>query len=99
MSSNEYQVVKRTRKFHVQPHSGEEQVISSSQMQTFGSTRTGGKAPGCKSGRSLLWNPGAGNQPGDAPGRQFFPGIHGKGDQKWPSLQIHNRCLLSRIRI
>ena len=44
MSSNEYQVVKRTRKFHVQPQSGEEQVISSTQMQTFGSTRTGGKA-------------------------------------------------------
>ena len=42
-SSNEFQVVKRTRKVQMVPHSGEEQVISS-KTRTFGSTRAGGNA-------------------------------------------------------
>ena len=42
MQSNEYQVVKRTRKFHMNPQSGGDQVVTSSKVRTFGSTRTGG---------------------------------------------------------
>ena len=44
MSSNEFQVVKKSRKIRTHPQSGEDQVISSTQMQSFGTTRTGGKA-------------------------------------------------------
>ena len=43
MQSNEFQVVKKSRKIRTLPQQGGDQVISS-QMQTFGSTRTGGKA-------------------------------------------------------
>ena len=39
MSSQGYQFVKKTRKFHMNPESTGEQVISS---MKFGSTRTGG---------------------------------------------------------
>ena len=42
MQSNEYQVVKRTRKFHMNPQQGGDQVVTSSKVRTFGSTRTGG---------------------------------------------------------
>ena len=42
MSSQGYQFVKKTRKFHMNPESTGEQVISS---MKFGSTRTGGEFP------------------------------------------------------
>ena len=42
MSSNRYQIVKKSRKFQMNPESSGEQVVSSMKVQTFGSTRTGG---------------------------------------------------------
>ena len=40
MSSNRYQIVKKSRKFQMNPESSGEQVVSSMKVQTFGSTRT-----------------------------------------------------------
>ena len=42
MSSSNFQVVKKSRKFHMTPQLGEEQVVSSSKVRTFTSSRTGG---------------------------------------------------------